>query len=154
MPNGTAQTAMSSTSPGRAAAGHPALLGQQDGGDDAGDDAQRVGADRQRPEVPDALRGAGDGGEDHARTPLARSSRQRPDALGAPALQHLPHVGRADDDAVGERGDLGRLARRRRRRGPTQTARSGATARVRATSVSAASLTVARVPVTPMVEAA
>jgi len=37
---------------------------------------------------------------------------------------------------------------------PTQTARSGATARVRATSFSAASPTVARVPVTPIVLAA
>ena len=37
---------------------------------------------------------------------------------------------------------------------PTQTARSGAAARVRATSRSAASLTVVRVPVTPIVEAA
>ena len=37
---------------------------------------------------------------------------------------------------------------------PTQTASSGAAARVRATSFSAASPTVARVPVTPIVEAA
>ena len=37
---------------------------------------------------------------------------------------------------------------------PTQTARSGRGPRVRATSFSAASLTVARVPVTPIVEAA
>ena len=80
--------------------------------------------------------------------------RQRTDALRSPALQHLPHVGGPDDDAVGERGDLGGLAARRRRPRPTQTARSGAAARVRATSVSAASPTVARVPVTPIVEAA
>ena len=37
---------------------------------------------------------------------------------------------------------------------PTQTARSGRASRVRATSFSAASLTVVRVPVTPIVEAA
>ena len=37
---------------------------------------------------------------------------------------------------------------------PTQTAMSGRASRVRATSVRAASLTVARAPVTPMVEAA
>jgi hypothetical protein len=37
---------------------------------------------------------------------------------------------------------------------PTHTARSGRASRVRATSLSAASLTVARVPVTPIVEAA
>src|SRR3954470_3716884 len=91
IPNGTAQTAMSSTSPDappRATpdgvvehaprpppTGHPALLGDQHRGDDPGDDAQRVGPDRQRSEFPDALGGAGQGGEHrHARTPRARSS--------------------------------------------------------------------------------
>ena len=50
---------------GLAAAGHPALLAEPDRDDDAQDDAQRVGTDGQRPEVPDALGGAGDAGEDH-----------------------------------------------------------------------------------------
>ena len=46
---------------GTAAAGDPAPLADPDGDDDAEDDAQRVAADRQRPEVPHALAGAGDG---------------------------------------------------------------------------------------------
>ena len=44
-----------------ATTGHPALVAHPHRGDDAQDDRQRVGPDRERPEVPHALRGAGDG---------------------------------------------------------------------------------------------
>ena len=51
-------------------------------------------------------------------------------------------------------GDLGGLRRRSETPRPTHDRQVGVTARVRATSAAAASPTVARVPVTPMVEAA
>jgi hypothetical protein len=50
--------------PALAAAGDEAPLAPHHGQDDAGEDAQRVCADRDRSEVPDAAVRAGDGGED------------------------------------------------------------------------------------------
>ena len=47
--------------PGPAAARHPALLPHPHRGDDAEDDRQGVGADRERPEVPHPFGGARDG---------------------------------------------------------------------------------------------
>ena len=67
--------------------------------------------------------------------------------------EQLAHERRADDHAVGERGDLGRLLAVGDAEADADR-QVGAAARVRATSASAASPTVARVPVTPIVEAA
>src|SRR5690606_9942048 len=61
--------------PGLSAACHPALLAEPDGHDDAEDDRERVGAQRERPEVPDPLVGAGDRGKDHGAGLSSRSSR-------------------------------------------------------------------------------
>ena len=124
MPNGTAQTAMSVTVAGRAAAGDPAPLADpRDGHDDAGDDAQRVGPQRERAELPDALRGAGDGGEAPSCSRHSRARPDRPRGGTPPAASSADTArrrrrrrsssardeGRADDDAVGEGGDLGGL---------------------------------------------
>ena len=53
--------------PAFAAAGHPAAVADDQRGDDAGDDAQRVGPDRDRPEVPDALPRTGEIGKHRCR---------------------------------------------------------------------------------------
>ena len=57
---------------GLAAAGHPPAIAPPAGDDDADDDAQRVRADRDGPEVPHALGGARNAREDHARHPTDR----------------------------------------------------------------------------------
>src|SRR4029079_18083018 len=50
---------------GAPAARHPTALAEPDGHHDPGDDAHRVGAQRHRPEVPDALGRAGERVRDH-----------------------------------------------------------------------------------------
>src|SRR5215213_9372590 len=145
----------------RPPAGLEPLVGQPGADDDAEHDAQRVGPDRQRTELPDRLRRAGDRGHSHAvtffRTPAARSAASRPAA--SPAAASSGASSRARTNAEPTMTPSANAATSAawapsETPSPTQTARSGATARVRATSFSAASPTVARVPVTPMVEAA
>ena len=109
---------MSATSPRRAAAGHPAPLADPDGDDDAEDDAQRVGAERQRAEVPDALAGLGiENGSHQAaqasrRRAVVRSAREVGDGW-CPAVQTTGAVAvRAKPVDVGAVGD-----RRSRRAG-------------------------------------
>src|SRR3954464_6643176 len=144
-----------------AAAGDPAPLGDHPRGDDPGDDAQRVRPDRQRPDLPDALRGAGDGGEDHAgtlaRTPPASSAASRPTAAAPARSPSASRRARTNADPTmtpSAKAATSAAWVPSETPRPTHTARPGATSRVRATSFSAASLTVARVPVTPIVEAA
>ena len=78
--------------PGLAAAGRPAPVADQQRGHDADDDEQRVGTNRQRPDVPDTLRRAGDISGRHRhdtdtlwRTPVASSSASARNA-GRPSL--------------------------------------------------------------------
>jgi hypothetical protein len=59
MPTGTATVATSATVPLRAAAGAPAAVADDHRDDDAEQDAQGVGADRDRSEVPHAPVGLG-----------------------------------------------------------------------------------------------
>ena len=61
-----------------ASAGHPAAISDHQSGDDPGDDAQRVGADGDRTEVPHALRRAGKRGQQHRRHAAGTLSRTPP----------------------------------------------------------------------------
>ena len=86
------------TVPGCAAAGDEPLLAPVHRDDDARDDAQRVGADRDRPEVPHPLRRARDVGQDGGRhTATVAGSAAR--TAGAP----VPRRGRSPLSAVGAR---------------------------------------------------
>lgn len=71
-----------------AALGLPPAFGDDDPEDDAGHDAQRVGAQRDRAQVPDADRGAGQGGGqgggDHGATVAAVTARCSAPAGSAP----------------------------------------------------------------------
>ena len=119
MPNGTAQIAMSPTCAGLAAAGHPAPVAEPDRDDDAGDDAQRVGAERERAEVPDALRGAGDGQwqrsrSGHVSSPARGSRRSGARAMSSASLAaEVPSVHRIGTVPSGghaeDRGAVGDL---------------------------------------------
>ena len=144
--------------PGLAAAGRPTPVADEQRGDDAGDDEQRVGADRDR------TRGARPPAAGSGSTRVRSLSRRNPlshtvsQFLGqraqcGQALRQRRHQRRTDDDAVGVGADLRRPARAtappaRRRPGCRTPPSPGAPVPARPSD------TASRAPVTPIVDAA